>query len=493
MLSDHYIMVNRIITFLFVVFFLSSCERDFFSESGPGELKFSKDTIIFDTVFTSVGSITHTLKVYNRNNNSVTISSINLGNINSEGVYRINVDGISGTYAENIKIAAHDSIYIFIEATINPVGSNLPYLVTDSLLFVTNGKMQDVDLVAYGQNANFYTPNDNFFMSGGDTVNYKYHSITENTTWNNTLPHVIYGYVIVEPNATLTINEGCQIYFHKNSGIIVGNPLLAENGGTLKIEGELNNEVLFQGDRLDEWYENVAGQWDRIWFTPGSVENEVNYAIIRNGTVGLHADTIGNNNPTLTVKNTIIDNMSDIGIFAQGSHVVGENNVISDCGRYAMVLNIGGTYDFKHSTFANYWSFSSRNTPSILLNNFYEDANGNVQLRDLQQASFTNCIISGSLPGEIELQENTAAIFNYSFNNCLLKLHPDSSLASLEENNSIKIQNNDSLFLGVQENNYQLHQLSPAIDAGVDAGISLDILGNTRKGLPDLGAYEKVD
>ena len=49
-----------------------------------------------------------------------------------------------------------------------------------------------------------------------------------------------------------------------------------------------------------------------------------------------------------------------------------------------MVLT-GGTYDFKHSTFANYWSFSSRNTPSILLNNL-EDAIGNIQLRDLQQA-----------------------------------------------------------------------------------------------------------
>lgn len=504
MLTDYFKMLKRIILNLLVILSLTACKREFFGESGPGELQFSTDTIIFDTVFTSVGSTTHTLKVYNRNNNSVTINSIDLANINSEGVYRINVDGTSGTHAENIKIAAYDSIYIFVEATINPVvGSNLPYLVIDSLLFVTNGKTQNVDLVAYGQNANFYTPHDNFFMSGTDTVNYKYHSITENTTWNNTLPHVIYGYVIVEKNEfgekpTLTIEPGCQIYFHKNSGIIVGNPLLADNGGTLLVGNpngnpEPENPVIFQGDRLDSWYEDLAGQWDRIWFTPGSVNNKINNAIIRNGTVGLHADTIGNNNPTLTVKNTIIENMSDIGIFAQGSHVVGENNVISDCGRYAMVLNIGGTYDFKHSTFANYWSFSSRNTPSILLKNFYEDANGNIQLRDLQQASFTNCIISGSLPGEIELQENTTATFNYSFNNCLLKLHPDSSLASLNENNSIKIQNSDSLFVDIQEDNYQLHQLSPAIDSGVDAGISLDILGNTRNGLPDLGAYEKVD
>ena len=503
MFIDHFKMLKRIILPLLVIISLTACKRDFFAESGPGELQFSNDTIIFDTVFTTVGTTTHTLKVYNRNSNSVTISSIDLSNLNSEGVYRINVDGVSGTHAENIKIAANDSIYIFVEATINPVSGNLPYLVTDSLIFVTNGKTQNVNLVAYGQNANFYTPHDNFFMNGSDTVNYKYHSINENTTWNNTLPHVIYGYIIIEKNEfgeipTLTIEPGCQIYFHKNSGIIVGNPLISNNGGTLIVGNpdgipEPENPVIFQGDRLDSWYEDVAGQWDKIWFTPGSVNNKINNAIIRNGTVGLHIDTIGNNNPTLTIKNTMIQNMSDIGVFAQGSHVVGENNVIIDCGRYALVLNIGGTYDFKHSTFANYWNFSSRNTPSILLNNFYEDANGNIQLRDLQQANFTNCIISGSLPAEIELQENTAATFNYSFSNCILKLHPDSSLSYLEENNSIKIQNSDSLFVDIQEGNYQLHQFSPAIDAGIDVGVSLDILGNTRIGLPDLGAYEKVN
>lgn len=500
MLTDYIEMLKRIILSLLVVLSFTACKRDFFAESGPGELQFSTDTIIFDTVFTTVGSITHSLKVYNRNSNSVTISSIDLANQNSEGVYRINVDGVSGTHAENIKIPANDSIYIFVEATINPVGSNLPYLVTDSLLFVTNGKMQDVDLVAYGQNANFYTPHDNFFMSGSDTINYKYHSIAENTTWDNTLPHVVYGYIIIEPNATLTINEGCQVYFHKNSGILVGNPILADHsgnpipGGILNINGTLNNEVVFQGDRLDAWYKDVAGQWDRIWFTPGSIGGHINYSIIKNAKVGIQSDTLLDDlSPKVTVNNTIIENMSDIGIFAQGSYVVGENNVISDCGRYAMVLNIGGTYDFKHCTFANYWSGSTRNTPSVLLNNYYEDANGNIQLRDLLQADFTNCIVSGSLPGEIELQENTTATFNYNFNNCLLKLHPDSSLTTLNENNSIKIQNSDSLFVDIQEDDYQLHQLSPAINAGIETGVTLDILGNTRNGLPDLGAYEKID
>ena len=46
--------------------------------------------------------------------------------------------------------------------------------------------------------------------------------------WENDKPHVIYGYAIVDPGNTLTINEGCQVYLHKNSGLIIGNPFKEE-------------------------------------------------------------------------------------------------------------------------------------------------------------------------------------------------------------------------------------------------------------------------
>jgi hypothetical protein len=491
-------MLNRIILLLFIGASFTACKRDFFTEGGPGNLTFSTDTIIFDTVFTTVGSITHTLKVYNNNNNPVTINSIDLANQNSQGVYRINVDGVSGTHAEDIKIAANDSLFVFVEVILEHISSNAPFLVTDSIIFVTNGKIQDVDLVAYGRYAHFYTPNSTIqsLNNDDDTVYFNYHSITEtNAIWESDTPHVIYGYVIIEPGVTLTIKKGAEIYFHKNSGIIVGNPLLTSTGGTLIVDGELGNEVTFQGDRLDNWYQDVAGQWDRIWFTPGSINNEVRYAIIRNGTIGLHADTLGNSKEKLIVNNTIIENMSDIGILAQGSRVAGTNNVVTNCGRYSLVLNIGGTYDFKHCTFANYWTYSSRNTPAILLNNYYEDASGNIHLRDLYQANFTNCIISGYLAGELELQNNSGAEFNYELSHCLLKLHPDSTLGSLAQTNSIKIQSSNSIFANTQERDFRLHALSPAIDAGIETSNieedDEDILGQNRNnGIPDIGAYE---
>ena len=140
-----------------------------------------------------------------------------------------------------------------------------------------------MELVAYGQNAHFYTPMDNLFISENDTFNFSYFSIAENTIWTNDLPHVIYGYVIVEPSATLTIEEGTNLYFHQNSGIIVGNPLYgaANDGGTLIVNGKLDNEVIFQGDRLEEWYADAPGQWSQIWMTQGSTNNSIDYAIIR--------------------------------------------------------------------------------------------------------------------------------------------------------------------------------------------------------------------
>ena len=60
--------------------------------------------------------------------------------------------------SQNIKLAPNDSLFLFIEVTINPNNQNTPFLVSNQLEFTTNGKTQLIELVAFGQNANFYTP-----------------------------------------------------------------------------------------------------------------------------------------------------------------------------------------------------------------------------------------------------------------------------------------------------------------------------------------------
>ena len=478
--------------FVLALIILFSCSKPDEEMMSNANLNFSSDTITFDTIFSSIGSITKTLTIYNNNNFDI-ISDINLNGASAAN-FRMNIDGISGNNQNDIFIGKNDSIFIFIEVSINPSLNSLPYILSDSLIFTTGQNQQVVKLIAWGQDAYFHTANTfGEIINGSDTNKIYYHQINSNQTWLNDKPHVVYGYVIIEPNAELNINEGTNIYFHKNSGIIVGNPFSDQYGGTLKVNGTLNNEVTFQGDRLDSWYQNVPGQWDRIRFIPGSYNNEINYAIIKNGTTGIHADTVSNSNPTVTIRNTIITNMSSIGILGQGARLDVSNSVISKCGQYTVACYIGGDYTFNHCTFANYWNYSFRNTPSILLNNYYYDNNENIQIRNLNNAYFGNCIIYGSLSTEISFDNNENGQFNFTFDHSLIKIDPNINTLSNNYINIIK--NSDPLFTDYLNNDFRLKENSPAINSGdfqisQNSNLLFDLNEINRNDPPELGAYE---
>ena len=293
---------------ILVIILSNSCKKENIYSNESAYLNFSNDTILFDTIFSSVGSTTFQLTVYNNNNFDITTNLRLSGN--TEGNFRMNVDGESGNNIEQITISANDSMFVFLELTIDPTNTNTPYLVSESILFNTGNIQQDVNLIAYGQDAYFHTANTfGEIINGNDTSKFYYHKLSCDETWNNDKPHVIYGYVVVDPDCQLTINEGTNVYLHKNSGIIVGNPFSDQSGGTIKVNGTLGNEVTFRGDRLDSWYDSIPGQWDRIWLYPGSINNEFNYVNFQNGTIAIHADTIGNNNPNTILNNCKIDNI----------------------------------------------------------------------------------------------------------------------------------------------------------------------------------------
>jgi hypothetical protein len=481
--------MNKYFLPLLITILLFACKKELMENDQSANLHFSTDTITFDTIFASIGSITKTLTVYNRNNFDVKSNIALLGN--SAANFRMNIDGIAGNSQTNIEIPAKDSIFIFLEVTIDPSWSNTPYILSDSLVFTTGTKKQDVDVVAWGQDAYFHTANTyGDIINGTDTTRFYYHLLDCTTPWTNDKPHVIYGYAVVDAGNTLTINEGCNVYLHNNSGILVGNPFLEASGGSIKVNGTLGNAVTFQGDRLDSWYKDIPGQWDRIWLMPGSIDNEINYAIIRNANIGIHADTVGNNNPTVRITNTIIENMSAIGILGQGANISATNTVVSKCGQYAVACNIGGTYNFTHCTFANYWDYSRISTPSILLNNYYEGSDGNIYVRNLEEANFTNCIIDGNLSTEVSFQEQELGDFNYSFDHCLIKLDP-----TIDTDNShyqSVIINQSPEFVNNTESDFHLSEESPAIDAGKTTSILNDIEGNARNNA-DIGAFEFIE
>jgi hypothetical protein len=477
------IMKNIVPAFLLSILLISlfSCQRDKHLTDTSVKLTFSADTVLFDTVFTTIGSSTRQLKVYNPYNRKVLVSSIRLAS-GENSLFRINVDGIPGPSVRDIEILAKDSIFIFVEVTVNPLSINSPLILNDSIFFEINGNSQDVDLVAWGQNAHYIRPTN--YISGLPPFSI----INCDTTWTNNLPHVIYGYAVVDSSCKLNIEEGTRIHFHNGSGLWV------YKGGSIKVNGTKEQPVIFQGDRLEAFYREVPGQWDRIWLNEGSVDNEFNYVIIKNGVIGIQAEILENlMGNKLKISNSIITNMSRSGILSRYYKIEAGNTVIANCGMYATELTMGGEYDFTHCTFANNWSYKLRKTPSVLILNYIKDQNNQIIAAPLQKADFKNCIIYGNLENEI-LEDNIGqgVEFNYSFNNCLIKTN-----RTLSGNNIIL--NQDPMFrkpLDRLEPDYQLQENSPAINKGNPAyatGIwATDKNEVLRTGNPDLGAYEFV-
>ncbi len=134
---------------LLILISLSACRKSNTYFEGTTNLRFSTDTLVFDTVFTTVGSITKRVKIYNDLDEDLQIDEIKLaGTANSP--YRLNIDGLEGNVAKDVVLRSKDSLHIFVEVTIDPNDSNQPHIHTDSITFITNGKQQDVDLVAWG-------------------------------------------------------------------------------------------------------------------------------------------------------------------------------------------------------------------------------------------------------------------------------------------------------------------------------------------------------
>jgi len=477
-----------------LVILIASCQKDDDIATNPSyKLSFSTDTIIFDTVFTTIGSTIRSLKVYNRNDKKINISKIYLAEGNSSQ-YQINVDGTPVISTEDIEIAANDSMFIFIRVNVDPTDEFAPFVLSDSLLFETNGNLQDVNLVAWGQNADYFLGDR--YIEG---LSYPYTIIARegtDTVWEDDKAKVIYGWAVVDSAASLTIGPGCNIHFHQNSGLWV------YKGGSIHVNGEKDSLVTFQGDRLEYEFRDTPGQWDRIWINESNTNSEFNYAVIKNGYIGIQAETlseVGTNQ--LELNNTRIENMTLWGLFTVAYKIRSTNSVFANCAERTLFISVGGDYDFRHCTFANYWNYTVRQDPSFVLSNnlIVYDANGNeiTYIGHLQNAYFGNCLVYGSNSEELLYSENDQVNFNYDFDHCILKTEMD--ISDQQYINCLK--NEDPLFVDYTVNNYRLDTLSPAIDIGSlevinssEFELDFDLDGNSRisDNGPDLGAYEFI-
>jgi hypothetical protein len=457
-------MQKRYFYFPVLLFFcsllLTNCGKKTFLSKG--HLNFSVDTVVFDTVFTTIGSTTKQFKIYNKENRTINIEEIELvGGTSSP--FRINVDGVAGTKLTDIELEGKDSLFVFVEVTLNINSQNLPMVVEDSIRFRTNGVDQYVKLAVWGQDAYFH-----------------YKDLNEGT-WANDKPHVIYGYAAVDSAKTLNIPAGTNVHMHKNAIFYVYK-------STLNIQGTLGNEVVFQGDRLEADYDDVAGQYYGIYFQEAK-PSTIDYAILKNGTAGVHLYSKDSQSSgyTLTMTNTVIQNQARYGVFIySGAKVKAENCIIAKNGTHALLVLEGGDFNFNHCDLLGYGSSSS---PAVGISNYYTNSATSItNVGSINEGKLYNCILTGNITTELAIDTllMTGVTVDFDFKNCLIKSEEIQTDAFYQN----ILWNNMPLFTDPSTFDFTFSPNSVLNGNGFMSSVITDILGNARNNPPDIGAIE---
>lgn len=472
----------------FVLLLFSQCRKELISVDPTDKLEFSVDTLRFDTVFTALGSSTQLLKIKNPNRADIFIERAYLSG-NSAEQFALNIDGVSGKLIEGIRVRGQDSVYVFAEVTINPNAEDLPFLLQDSLVIEYNENVDFALLEAYGQNANYIFPKTDLC----DAV------------WTKEKPYFLIGNVFVDTLCSLTIMPGTNIHCFTGANLIVA--------GELQIQGSAEERVNFEGHRLEDYFNDLPGQWGNIILLRTAQPSTIQYATISEATTGIvlgsSLDTVIQNftlanAPSLEVYQTVVRNTSSYGVFSFLSNIYLENTLVYGNGEQSLAILFGGACTIEHSSFLGYGQFqnsngniSSQQDPVLLITDFVEDLiTDEFILRDLQFEA-RNSIFYGNtslsdpqnlkLAGEIQwdLQQQNSNQAEIRFKNCGIKTIRNTDTLIFEN----CLVNIDPEFQNVRAENYAPSLETDYINAG-NSSLVLDVYGNGRFDQADLGAVE---
>lgn len=504
----------RIIGVLLAIALTKACDYDLsFSPAQTQDIRFSSDTVYLDTVFTSIGSSTYNLRIYNQADHNIKIGSIRLDQ-GSDSQFRLNVDGMHGQDFNDIEVLANDSIYVFIETTVNikDYAANAPEFLYNDQLLVDE---QTVELITLVKDAIFLYPKreDGFKEmiplgtdEEGNAFGIEGFYLEDNELiFTNERPYVIYGYAGVPSEKTVRFEAGARIHFHDNSGLIAAESSSVHVLGEQSADAEMQEgEVIFEGDRLEPFFENIPGQWGAIWLTAGSTNHIFRHATIKNASVGILMDyNDETENPTLVLEQTQIHNSSAVGLWAKTGHVRAVNSIFGNAGNASFFGNIGGSYEFTHCTFANYWNRSFRSTPAVILNDYVPISETEDFVMPLEKAVFANCIIDGNQTVEFGVEQKGDQELSFSLDHTALRFSPadetiyenpyyDFSSSTLYPK---LILNKQTAFHQPSTNDFRISQESEVIGLGKSthaASVPVDLNGVDRTNLPDLGAFQHL-
>ena len=508
-----------ILSLFILILLFANCKKDQITTDPNDKIAFATDTLSFDTIFTTIGSATKSFTIYNPNDQPINISRI-YAEGDTRRLFRFNANGIAfnGTdgAAENIEVWAHDSIHVFVDVTIDPRDENTPFIIQDTVVVETNGNRQTLILLAWGQDAHFFGRN----MPQGQVV-----AATQDTTWTNDKPYVIFNGIIVDSLHTLTIDPGVRVHIYNYGSIIVKGKLVV-NGGSwndttqiVKFSGVrtengqpqyLGND--YTGGLLPSWqqesdYSDIPGQWNGFIFYPNS-EGTFKGAELRNGITAILATkylvqdntiVIYQTPPKLTIENTVIRDMVGYGIQNWGGDLNISNTSVFDCGVNNLRVEVSGQCNFVNNTFYNTGSqHINHRDPIVVVNNFIPISQTQQLVEDVPlNANFYNCLIMGDRSREEVVSSKSGlptGAFNLHFYNTLFRTKEIAITADqLTDCYFNPAVSDTTYFKDVSLRDFRLHNGSFCIDKGTQNtpfSVSTDQLGSTRDALPDLGAFE---
>lgn len=457
-----------------------SCKDDFTTDSSY-RLTYSTDTLKFDTLISEVLSSTKILMIYNQTEKDLCIGDCHLNS--QRGNFQINLDGQSGTNFQNIDIHSGDSLYLFVQFYGKQNNQDSALYSEDYIIFSYNGNMEKVVLTSVSQDV--HTIRDSI--------------ISTNTTWTREKPYHIFDSLRIAEDATLTIEQGTRLYFHKGATLTVG--------GKLICNGTLESPIIFRGDRFDKstekyYFDQLNNQWGGVRIKSTSTGNQLTYTHIRNGNFGVLVDSAAIDKETkrLVIANSSIHNVSQAALRCHASNVYVYNSLFTCASNGCIVLE-GGEYTFNHCTIGNYKASGIRGY-GLTLSDKKLDPKG---AKSPLMAAFNNCIIYGRKNNEIDfIYDNLDDTYQFRFDHCLIKQDSTGTEALTEGNCFANIWNETPDFLVVNTDeelyNFHLDSLSAARYKGFTAPYTLypecetDKDGQSRltDSLPDLGAYQFV-
>lgn len=457
---------------------IASCSDDeSFSSSPQYVLSFSADTVSLDTVFSNVPTTTRTFWVYNHSNEGLRCSKVALENGNQTG-FRVNVDGTylgqaTGFQTGDVEIRKGDSIRVFVELTSGAQNTEVPNKVEDNLVFsLESGVQQKVNLNAWSWDAVMLR---NAVIPAG-----------KDSLLAGKKPIVVYGDMVVDSLATLRIGAGTSLYFHENAGLKVY--------GTLKVEGEMGNEVVLRGDRLDRMfdylpYDRTPGRWQGIHLMPSSYDNVIQYADIHSAYTGIKVDSSDISREKLLLRNATVHNSQGDGIYFDAAKARLENCQLTNALGHCLYVH-GGDVEINQCTIAQFYPFDAMRQSAIGM------------MAPMARLDVRNTLVTGYADDEVVWTPLEGKEMNFLFDHCVLRTEKMQTEDSLKFMNIVYEDMEDTLrfgkkhFLSIDEENlsydFRLSVKSAAIGiADPSTALPLDRNGIKRKeDAPDAGCYQ---